>query len=78
MLIFILIKCFDESFVSKQNSPRWDATFCGVTSEACPIKQPKRVKCANSSQFLSHNFFHLDFHFFLLFFYLLVLVTCIL
>ena len=33
-------------FLSKQNSPRWDAAFCGVTSGAmlfvyvilCPIK----------------------------------------
>ena len=24
---------FDENHVSKQNSPRWDAAFCGVTSE---------------------------------------------
>ena len=25
---------FDENQVSKQNSPRWDAAFCGVTSGA--------------------------------------------
>ena len=24
---------FDENHVSKQNSPRWDAAFCGVTPE---------------------------------------------
>ena len=34
--IFILrglnfIKFFDENSLSKQNSPRWDAAFCGVT-----------------------------------------------
>ena len=25
---------FDEKSLSKQNSPRWDAVFCGVTSGA--------------------------------------------
>ena len=25
---------FDENHVSKQNGPRWDAAFCGITSEA--------------------------------------------
>ena len=25
---------FDEISLSKQNSPRWDAAFCGVTSWA--------------------------------------------
>ena len=25
---------FDEISLSKQNSPRWDASFCGVTSGA--------------------------------------------
>ena len=29
-----LVSFFDEILVSKQNSPRWDAAFCGVTSEA--------------------------------------------
>ena len=34
----------DEIHVSKQTSPKWDATFCGVTSGAilfalCPIKR---------------------------------------
>ena len=28
------ISFFDEIHKSKQNSPRWDAAFCGVTSEA--------------------------------------------
>ena len=28
------IQFFDENFPSKQNSPRWDAAFCGVTSGA--------------------------------------------
>ena len=31
---FIFISFFDEIHLSKQNSPRWDAAFCGVTSEA--------------------------------------------
>ena len=31
-MIFILF--FDEIPLSKQNSPRWDAAFCGVTSGA--------------------------------------------
>ena len=29
---FLLI--FDEIPLSKQNSPRWDAAFCGITSGA--------------------------------------------
>ena len=28
------ISFFDEISLSKQNSPRWDAAFCGVTSGA--------------------------------------------
>ena len=31
---FIFISFFDENHVSKQNSLRWDAGFCGVTSGA--------------------------------------------
>ena len=31
------------------------------------IKQPKRIKFTNCSQFLSHNFFGLDFHFYVIF-----------
>ena len=31
------------------------------------IFQPKRVKFTNCSQFLSHNFFGLDFHFYVIF-----------
>ena len=30
----ICIQFFDEIPLSKQNSPRWDAAFCGVTSGA--------------------------------------------
>ena len=35
---------FDENSLSKQNSPRWDAKFCGVTSGPiivciCPTKR---------------------------------------
>ena len=33
-VIFIFISFFDEISLSKQNSPRWDAAFCGVTSGA--------------------------------------------
>ena len=33
-IFFIFISFFDEIHVSKQNSPRWDAAFCGVTSGA--------------------------------------------
>ena len=29
--IFIFISFFDDNQVIKQNSPRWDAAFCGVT-----------------------------------------------
>ena len=29
-----LLSFFDENKLSKQNSPRWDAAFCGVTSGA--------------------------------------------
>ena len=32
--IFFCISLFDEIPVSKQNGPRWDAAFCGVTSRA--------------------------------------------
>ena len=32
--LFIFYSFFDENHVSKQNSPRWDAAFCGVTSAA--------------------------------------------
>ena len=28
------IQFFDKNSISKQNSPRWDATFCGITSGA--------------------------------------------
>ena len=31
-VIFVFIAFFDEIYVSKQNSPRWDAGFCSVTS----------------------------------------------
>ena len=31
---FICISVFDKIHESKQNSPRWDAAFCGVTSGA--------------------------------------------
>ena len=31
---FFFISFFDEFSLSKQNSPRWDAAFCGVTSGA--------------------------------------------
>ena len=31
---YFFIPFFDENFLSKQNSPRWDAAFCGVTSGA--------------------------------------------
>ena len=34
MYFFIVISFFDETRVSKQNSPRSDAAFCGVTSGA--------------------------------------------
>ena len=35
-LFFILFfsQFFDDNYLSKQNSPRWDAAFCGVTSGA--------------------------------------------
>ena len=33
-VILIFISFFDEVPISKQNSPRWDAAFCGVTSGA--------------------------------------------
>ena len=29
---FYFISFFDENYMSKQISPRWDAAFCGVTS----------------------------------------------
>ena len=33
-----VISLFDENHVSKQNSPRWDAAFCGVTYEAILVE----------------------------------------
>ena len=33
-VIFNFYLTFDEIPVSKQNSPRWDAAFCGITSGA--------------------------------------------
>ena len=33
-MIFIFYLFFDEISLCKQNSPRWDAAFCGVTSGA--------------------------------------------
>ena len=33
-MIFIFYLIFDEISLSKQNSPRWDAALCGVTSGA--------------------------------------------
>ena len=39
----ILFHFFDEISLCKQNSPRWDAVFCDITSGAmlfaCPIKR---------------------------------------
>ena len=32
--VILFISIFDEITLSKQNSPRWDAAFCGVTSGA--------------------------------------------
>ena len=41
-VILNFIQFFDKSSLSKQNSPRWDAAFCGVSSGSivclCPIK----------------------------------------
>ena len=31
MIFHFLISFVDENHESKQNSPRWDAAFCGVT-----------------------------------------------
>ena len=43
-----LFHFFDEYTVSKQNSPRWDAAFCGVTSGAIlfayvPLKDARLI-----------------------------------
>ena len=35
---------FDENSLSKQNSPRWDAAFCGVTSGAIMFAYDARLK----------------------------------
>ena len=32
VIFLFFISFFDENHVSKQNSTRWDAAFCGVTS----------------------------------------------
>ena len=41
----ILVSFFDENFVSKQNSTRWDAAFCGVPSGAILFAYIKRTPC---------------------------------
>ena len=43
------LRIFDENPLSKQNSPRWDAAICGVTSGAMlfvyvPQKKDARLK----------------------------------
>ena len=37
-VVFIFISFFVEISLSKQNSPRWDAEFCGYTVCLCPTK----------------------------------------
>ena len=34
MIFSFFIQFFEKNSLSKQNSPRWDAAFCGVTSGA--------------------------------------------
>ena len=43
-IIFMFISSCDKIHVSKQNSPRWDAAFCGVTSGLCPVKRTSGLK----------------------------------
>ena len=40
--IFIFISFFDEIPVNKQNSPRWDAAFCGVTAGLFYLPMPHK------------------------------------
>ena len=42
---------FDESHLSKQNSPRWDATFCGDTSGlfCLPVSHKKDARLSSGS-----------------------------
>ena len=41
--IFISMSFFDKIQVSKQNSPSWDAAFCGVTSGAIPFAYVAKI-----------------------------------
>ena len=51
----MFISFFDENHVSKQNSPRWDAAFCGVTSGeilfAMSHKKDARLIWVNTNTF---------------------------
>ena len=42
-LFFIFISFFDEIQNSEQNSPRWDAAYCGVTSGPILLAYIKRT-----------------------------------
>ena len=47
VFFFHFISFFDEIHISIQNSPRWDAAFCGVTSGAIPFAYvPYKVRQA--------------------------------
>ena len=58
-----------------------DITLCDtlriLATRHCQTPDPKQVKFTNCSQFLSHNFFGLDFHFYVFFFFLLIGIWCL-
>ena len=44
-VIFVFYLIFDEISLCKQNSPRWDAAFCGVTSGAILFAYVPQKEC---------------------------------
>ena len=58
-VIFIFISCFDEIFVSKENSPKLEAAFCGVTSGAILFAL---LSHKNDARLICVNFRYADWH----------------
>ena len=63
---FHFVSFFDEIHFSKQNSPRWDAAFCGVPSGAIllPMSHTKDTRLFNyySRKVRNLQHFHINWH----------------
>ena len=57
MLFIIFISYFDEISLSKQNSLRWDAAFCGVASGAILFAYVQQI---GHNPYISLDLFMLD------------------